>query len=70
MNPVPPKSLPDIMRDNEGIGEAMESAIRQALRMHKLLGQPIVIWRDGKVVWVPADEIELPEEKNGKPTPG
>ena len=21
---------------------------------------PIVVWRDGKVVWIPAEEIEIP----------
>jgi hypothetical protein len=60
------KSIPELMGDNEGIGQAMESAVYKALRTHKLLGQPIVVWRDGKVVWVPPEEIELPGEKNGK----
>jgi hypothetical protein len=29
---------------------------------HKKLGEPIVIWRDGKVVWVPPEEIEVPDD--------
>ncbi len=35
-------------------------AVTQALIRHKRLGTPIVVWRDGKVVWIPAEEIEIP----------
>jgi hypothetical protein len=53
-------------KDTEGTLRAMKSAVREAVRMHKLLGYPIVVWRDGKVVWIPPEEIEIPpEEKNG-----
>ena len=58
-----------VFEDDEKISQSMGRAVQNALRMHKLLGQPIVIWRDGKVVWVPPEEIELEEEshkKNGK----
>ncbi|MFO0965457.1 MAG: hypothetical protein U0793_07705 [Gemmataceae bacterium] len=56
----------EAMRDQEGIQSAMRAAVRDAVRTHKLLGHPIVIWRDGKVVVVPPEEIEVPpEEKNG-----
>lgn len=40
---------------------AMESSLRQAVsaarKRHKALGETIVIWRDGKVVVVPPEEI-------------
>ena len=55
-----------IFEDNKQISQAMGKAVQDALRMHKLLGQPIVIWRDGKVVWVPPEEIELEENGHGK----
>ncbi len=54
-----------IYEDNEQISRAMGKAVQDTLRMHKLLGQPIVIWRDGKVVWVPPEEIELEENGHG-----
>jgi len=38
---------------------AARRAVRQALKDHKAEGQPIVVWRDGKVVKVPASEIEV-----------
>ena len=44
------------------IGEVMEifsQAGREAFARHKALGIPIVIWRDGKVVEVPPEDIEV-----------
>jgi hypothetical protein len=43
------------------IDAAMQKAARQAVRRHKLLGESIAVWRDGKVVIVPPEEIEVPE---------
>ena len=37
-------------------------AVREALIMHKRLGNPIAIWKGGKVVIVPPDEIEIPPD--------
>lgn len=32
---------------------------QDALRRHKALGVPAVIWRDGRVVEIPPEEIEI-----------
>lgn len=41
--------------------DALDDAIRQAGRdarlRHKQMGVPLVIWRDGKVVEIPPEEI-------------
>ncbi|MEO8145839.1 MAG: zeta toxin family protein [Betaproteobacteria bacterium] len=37
----------------------LREAVRAARRRHKALGESIVIWRDGKVVEVPPEEIEV-----------
>ena len=42
----------------EEVFEAIHLAAREAIARHKALGQSIVIWRDGKVVVVPPEEIE------------
>ena len=34
--------------------------VAKALREHKRLGQPIVIWKDGKVVKVAPEDIKVP----------
>jgi predicted ABC-type ATPase len=37
----------------------LREAVREARRRHKALGETIVVWRDGKVVEVPPEEIEV-----------
>ena len=40
------------------IDEAFDEACLDAIRLHKQAGQPMVVWRDGKTVLIPAEEIE------------
>ena len=47
---------------DEEISLAMGEAIYLAMREHKRLGVPAVTMIDGKIVWVPAEEIVIPEE--------
>jgi hypothetical protein len=42
---------------------AMNEAAIEAIAEHKRLGHPIWIWRDGKVVKVPPEEIVVPISK-------
>ena len=37
--------------------KAMKRAFRRVLEEHKRLGQPIAIWRGGKVVRISADRL-------------
>jgi hypothetical protein len=37
---------------------AAQEAVRAALREHKLAGNPVAAWRDGKVVLLPPEQIE------------
>lgn len=41
--------------------EALKKAVAEAIADHKRAGDPIVIWKDGKVVRVPADQIVVRE---------
>ena len=43
------------------IDEALALAAREARRWHKLMGFPIVEWRDEKVHWVAPEDIEIDE---------
>lgn len=49
--------------DGTEIDKAMRQAVREAVLLHKRLGNPVADWRDGKVVWGQPEDIELPEEK-------
>ena len=41
----------------------LHRAVREALLRHKKLGESVAVWRDGKVVIVPPEEIVLDEEE-------
>ncbi|MDQ2799404.1 MAG: hypothetical protein M3Y13_07150 [Armatimonadota bacterium] len=52
------------LRNGTRIDRALQRSVREALLEHKRLGQEIVVWCDGKVVIVPPEEIEIPEQKS------
>jgi len=41
----------------DAIEAAMRAAVDEALLIHKRAGLPVVVWENGKVVWIPADQI-------------
>jgi hypothetical protein len=46
-----------MMLDDDAIQEALQRGVREALLRHKKLGNSIAVWREGKVVILPPDEI-------------
>ena len=44
-------------------------AVREALRDHKLAGNPIAEYRDGKIVVVPPEEITWSDDEYGNAPP-
>ena len=51
------------VHDKERMLRAMQRAVRRALWQHKLAGNPVAVWRDGQVVWIPPENIPaLPED--------
>jgi hypothetical protein len=45
------------VEDVPRILRAMAEAVREALLVHKRLGNPVAVWRDGRVVWLAPEEI-------------
>ena len=45
-------------RYSEEINKASERAVRDAILMLKRAGNPVPIERDGKLVWLPPEEID------------
>ena len=62
MTELPRQDIAAIFAEGTQIDNALRQAVREAVRRHKLLGNPIAVWRDGKVCWLQPDEIEIPEE--------
>ena len=48
-----------LTRYSEEISEACERAVREALQKHKLAGNPVAVYRDGKVVLLQPHEINV-----------
>jgi hypothetical protein len=47
------------MKDSTAMERVMQKAVRRALLVHKQSGNPIAVWRDGQVVWIPPEEIPV-----------
>ena len=56
MSDLPPAER---VHDKAAILSALQRAVRRALGQHKLAGNPVAIWRDGQVVWIPPEDIPV-----------
>ena len=63
-----PKDIDKIFREGTLIDEAMNLAVRDAVQLHKEKGLPMVVWRDGKILWISPEEAEQSlASASGKP---
>lgn len=53
------KSIDEIFAEGTLIDRALQQGVQDALLRHKQLGNPIVVWRDGKIVWLKPEEIPV-----------
>ena len=42
---------------NQKAGKALKEAVAETIRDHYRTGDPLAIWRNGKVEWVRAEEL-------------
>ena len=56
---APPDSRSSAERvdDLDRIQFEMSEAVREALAIHRRAGNPVAVWRNDRVEWIPADEI-------------
>lgn len=62
MSPISPPSNVDfdaVMRDDHILEQAGRRAVRQAFLEHKRAGLPIVVMKDGVLVWISPEEIPV-----------
>jgi hypothetical protein len=59
-------NIPELLKDRTRLNKALHDAVQKALRLHKAMGVPIVVWEDGKVVEIPPEEIQLSDYSNGE----
>ncbi len=69
MKKLPRKDIGQLFEEGTPIDNALREAVRDAVLQHKRNGNPIADWQDGRVVWIPADQIEVDvdtdQETNG-----
>lgn len=49
--------ISEIFENKEKITHALAHGVQEALLRHKQAGNPVVVWRDGKTVWLNPDDI-------------
>ena len=42
-----------LFADGREIDAALAKAVREAILEHKRAGNPIAVWQEGRVVWIP-----------------
>lgn len=53
----------DLPLQGKIVEDAGKKAARAARLLHKQTGHPIVVWKDGKVVEIPPEEIVIEDEE-------
>lgn len=53
-----PVDIARVFDDGRRIDAAVQRSVSAARQRHKQAGLPVAEWRNGKVVWVPAEQIE------------
>jgi hypothetical protein len=56
---IPRNQIDPAAIDWEAVDESMRRAVRRAVWEHKQLGYPIFAMKDGKMQWIPPEEIEV-----------
>jgi hypothetical protein len=51
-------NVAEILKQGKAIEDAVRRGWRDAVVLHKKLGQPMVVWKDGEVVWVSPEELD------------
>jgi hypothetical protein len=48
------KNIDELFKAGKPIDDAINKATREAVKRHHQARQAVVVWQDGKIVWLPA----------------
>lgn len=54
--------IEEILEDTTLIEKTLRRAVREALMHHKRAGNPVVIWKEGRVEWIAPEDLKIMEE--------
>ena len=52
-------SIAEAFANLERITHALVHGVHDALLKHKQAGNPVVVWRDGQIIWLKPEEIPI-----------
>ncbi|MBP0028642.1 hypothetical protein [Roseofilum sp. Guam] len=53
------KDIDAILAEGTLIDQAIKKAVNRAVWEHKQLGNPVAAWKDGKVVWIAPEDLDI-----------
>jgi hypothetical protein len=56
------RTIAERFADTRFIEARLQQAVREALVVHRKLGNPVCVWRNGQIVWIPPEEIPVQED--------
>ncbi len=62
MNDQVKPDMESILTDQSAMDQTFRQARREAIRQHRMANLPMVVWRDGAIVWIPPDQLSDIEE--------
>lgn len=60
--------ITQFFKNSAKVSEALKLGINDALLKHKQAGNPICVWREGKVVWISPENIPVDIKHNSANT--
>jgi hypothetical protein len=51
--------ITEALADKDKITQALTRGVHDALLKHKQAGNPVVVWHDGKMVWLKPEDIPV-----------
>ncbi len=51
--------IEEALADRDKLGEALATGVHEALKRHNQADNPVVVWRDGKMVWMKPEDIQI-----------
>jgi hypothetical protein len=58
------KNIDDFFNNGNEIDKALQRGVKKALLQHKKEGNPVVSWKDGKIVWIQPHDIPVDDKKS------
>jgi hypothetical protein len=51
--------IEEVIADRDRITQAIAEGVKDALKLHKLAGNPVVVMKEGNMVWLRPEEITV-----------